>query len=84
MTTSSPSAAPPAIVVRGALRAAGTGEAAAAVSPAEFAAVFRHYSHGNVDAPHASDPARTARLNMALRVAHTPYVDDAGVRSWWA
>ena len=52
---------------------------AAGVSPAEFAAVFRHYSENNNE-----DAVRTAHINMGLRVVGGVSVDERGGRSWWA
>jgi hypothetical protein len=62
----------------------GTDAPAAGVSPAEFAAVFRHYSATHLDAPREDDAVRISHINMGLRVVGTMFVDDAGGRSWWA
>jgi hypothetical protein len=62
----------------------GASTPAAGVSPAEFAAVFRHYAEGNVDGPAKQDAIRIAHINMGLRVVGTPLIDEQGGRSWWA
>jgi len=60
----------------------GASAPAAGVSPAEFAAVFRHYSAGNIDLPPKEDAIRVAHLNMGLRVSNPTGVP--GTRSWLA
>ena len=73
------SVSPSAMVVPAAF---GASAPAAGVSPAEFAAVFRHYSAGNVDLPLGEDAIRVAHLNMGLRVSNASGVP--GTRSWLA
>ena len=62
----------------------GAGAPAAGVSPAEFAAVFRHYAENNAGAPRNEDAVRTAHINMGLRVVGGVFIDERGGRSWWA